>query len=145
MDSVHKGFTLIELMIVVAIVGILAAIALPPYQSYVIRSKVSEALAAMGACKTSIADYVSNRGSLPTDLTASGCANSTTQYVNGVDVTDGVVTVTLRSLTELGAASGATLTLTPAAVSANLSVTTWTCASAGGSPIPPKYLPGSCR
>jgi type IV pilus assembly protein PilA len=142
MKRIQQGFTLIELMIVVAIVGILAAVAIPAYQSYVIRSKVSEALAAMGACKTSIADYAANKGSLPTDITASGCTNAATQYVSSVDVSEGVVTVTLASLGELGAASGATLTLTPAAISTNLSITAWTCAAGT---IPAKYLPGSCR
>ncbi len=143
MKQIQKGFTLIELMIVVTIVGVLAAIAVPSYQSYVIRSKVSEALAAMAACKTSIADYVANKGAFPSDITASGCSNTATQYVGGIDVLDGVVTVTMATLGELGAASGATLTLSPSPiVAANNTITRWTC-SAGT--IPAKYLPGSCR
>ncbi len=66
MKRVQQGFTLIELMIVVAIVGILAAIALPAYQDYVIRSKMSEAVAALAACKTSVQEFASTKSSWPT-------------------------------------------------------------------------------
>src|SRR5512146_482735 len=73
MKRVQQGFTLIELMIVVAIVGILAAIALPAYQDYVVRSKMSEAEAAIAACKTSVSEYTSTHaGNLPADVTAAG-------------------------------------------------------------------------
>src|SRR5437762_13337180 len=72
MKRIQQGFTLIELMIVVAIVGILAAIALPAYQDYVVRSKVSELEAALAACKTSVAEYASSHGSAPADTAASG-------------------------------------------------------------------------
>ncbi len=65
MKRIQQGFTLIELMIVVAIVGILAAIALPAYQDYVVRSKMSETEAAIAACKTSVAEYLSAKGTLP--------------------------------------------------------------------------------
>src|SRR3954451_22638874 len=114
MKRVQQGFTLIELMIVVAIVGILAAIALPAYQDYTIRAKVSEALAAAGACKTSVAEYSANKGTLAPDLTAAGCANQTTQFVSGINVLSGVITVTTSSATELGGAASKTITLTPA-------------------------------
>jgi type IV pilus assembly protein PilA len=83
MKRLQQGFTLIELMIVVAIVGILAAIALPAYQDYVVRSKMSELEAAIAACKTSVAEYTATHaGTLPTDAQA-GCSTTTTQYVNG--------------------------------------------------------------
>src|SRR5438094_8861863 len=72
MKRIQQGFTLIELMIVVAIVGILAAMALPAYQDYVIRSKMSEAEAAIAACKTSVSEYLSTHASLPADNTAAG-------------------------------------------------------------------------
>ena len=75
MKQIQKGFTLIELMIVVAIVGILAAIALPAYQDFIVRSKMSEALAAMAACKTSVAEYASaHGGTLPTTADLAGCS-----------------------------------------------------------------------
>jgi type IV pilus assembly protein PilA len=82
MKRVQQGFTLIELMIVVAIVGILAAIALPAYQDYVVRSKMSEVEAAIAACKTSVSEYVSTHNNFP-DTANSGCSNTTTQYVDG--------------------------------------------------------------
>src|SRR5215468_7950016 len=81
MKRVQQGFTLIELMIVVAIVGILAAIALPAYQDYVVRSKMSETEAAIAACKTSVAEYLSAKGTMPGDNTAAGCSSSGSQYV----------------------------------------------------------------
>src|SRR5215471_17701690 len=89
MKRLQQGFTLIELMIVVAIVGILAAIALPAYQDYVIRSKMSEAEAALAACKTSVSEYISTHsGTWPATQGASGCSTTTTQYVAaGVDAT----------------------------------------------------------
>ncbi len=82
MKRIQQGFTLIELMIVVAIVGILAAIALPAYQDYVVRSKMSETEAAIAACKTSVAEYLSAKGSVPRDNTAAGCSTVQTQYVS---------------------------------------------------------------
>ncbi len=81
MKRLQQGFTLIELMIVVAIVGILAAIALPAYQDYVIRSKMSEGVVALAACKTSIAEYVSTKTTMPADADVAGCSNVATQYV----------------------------------------------------------------
>ena len=74
MKRVQQGFTLIELMIVVAIVGILAAIALPAYQDYIIRSKMSETEAAVAACKTSVAEYTATHAALPADNSAAGCS-----------------------------------------------------------------------
>jgi type IV pilus assembly protein PilA len=85
MKRIQQGFTLIELMIVVAIVGILAAIALPAYQDYIVRSKVSENEAAIAACKTSVAEYVATHLNFP-DLANSGCGNSSTQYVVGTSL-----------------------------------------------------------
>ena len=73
MKRIQQGFTLIELMIVVAIVGILAAIALPAYQDYVVRSKMSEAEAAIAACKTSVSEYLSSHSTVPPNNTAAVC------------------------------------------------------------------------
>src|ERR1051326_6915294 len=81
MKRIQQGFTLIELMIVVAIVGILAAIALPAYQDYIVRSKMSETEAAVAACKTSIAEYVSTHSNFP-DAANAGCSNTGSQYVS---------------------------------------------------------------
>src|SRR6202049_874398 len=79
MKRLQQGFTLIELMIVVAIVGILAAIALPAYQDYVIRSKMSEAIAAIAACKTSVSEYASTKAAYPPLMTDAGWSNTSTK------------------------------------------------------------------
>ena len=143
MKRIQKGFTLIELMIVVAIVGILAAIALPAYQDYTIRARVSEAAAAAGACKTSVAEFVaSNGGTLPSTTTQAGCSgtDASTQFVTSTTVTTaGAITVTLSGDAKLGGATGGTLTLTPTTATGNV-VSTWACSG-----TPQKYMPGSCR
>src|SRR3954451_5071002 len=97
MKRVQQGFTLIELMIVVAIVGILAAIALPAYQDYVIRSKMSEAEAAIAACKTSISEYASTKSNWPANADQAGCSTTPTQYVASLDVTAGNGKITVVS------------------------------------------------
>src|SRR5207247_4445336 len=86
MKRLQQGFTLIELMIVVAIVGILAAIALPAYQDYVIRSKMSEGVAAAAAWKTSISEYASTKNNWRTSADQAGCSTLTTPYVAGLAV-----------------------------------------------------------
>jgi type IV pilus assembly protein PilA len=141
MKRVQQGFTLIELMIVVAIVGILAAIALPAYQDYTIRSRVSEALAAAGACKTQISEYVASRGTVPADLAASGCSDTASKYADAPAITNGVITMTTAAATELGAAAGKTFTLTPVPADGT-PITEWVCAIGT---IPAKYVPASCR
>ena len=139
MKRIQQGFTLIELMIVVAIVGILAAIALPAYQDYVVRSKMSETEAAIAACKTSVAEYLSAKGVQPADNTAAGCSTIQTQYVSssGAGWGSGVISYQSRNT---GASPECTLTLTPTVAGAT--ITTWTgsfstCAS--------KYVPSSFR
>ena len=98
MKRIQQGFTLIELMIVVAIVGILAAIALPAYQDYVIRSKMSEGVAALAACKTSVSEYVSTKTAWPGNADTAGCSTLKTQYVASLTVTgNGVITVTTQN------------------------------------------------
>jgi type IV pilus assembly protein PilA len=127
MKRVQQGFTLIELMIVVAIVGILAAIALPAYQDHTIRSRVSEALAAAGACKTQIAEYVASRGAVPADTAASGCSDVASKYADAPVVAAGVITMTTSAAPELGAAAGTTFTLTPNPADGT-PITEWVCA-----------------
>ena len=138
MKRLQQGFTLIELMIVVAIVGILAAIALPAYQDYVIRSKMSEAEAAIAACKTSVAEYWSTKSGAPADATAAGCSTTASKYVASLAVSNGTISATSQGT---GASPECNLTLTPTTVVAN-QITTWTgtfssCAS--------KYVPSSFR
>ena len=85
MKRIQQGFTLIELMIVVAIVGILAAIALPAYQDYTIRARVTEGITAAGGCKAAVAEYTASNGVLPSDITAAGCQPTSTRYVSSLD------------------------------------------------------------
>ena len=138
MKKNQKGFTLIELMIVVAIVGILAAIALPAYQDYVIRSKVSELEAALAACKTSVAEYASSHGSLPGTTTDAGCSTVTTQYVNGgVSVgASGVITGTTQSI---GTTTNVTLTLTPSAAGATITLWKGTYTAGAANHVPSSF------
>ena len=140
MKRIQQGFTLIELMIVVAIVGILAAIALPAYQDYVIRSKMSEATAAIAACKTSISEFVSSRNAWPADADTAGCSTLATQYVAGLAVNaNGVIVVTTVNT---GSKPGdCILTLTPQLV-AIPDITGWTGSS---SACDAKYVPSTFR
>jgi type IV pilus assembly protein PilA len=143
MKSMQKGFTLIELMIVVAIIAILAAIAIPAYQDYTTRSKVSELIVAADACKTSVAEYFQTQGALPTDTAAAGCSSNATQYVTSLSVASGVITVTADAsgAPHLPAAAAGTFVLTPTSTSTDAPLA-WSCTA---STINKKFLPANCR
>ncbi|HFC5886652.1 TPA: pilin [Neisseria meningitidis] len=100
MNTLQKGFTLIELMIVIAIVGILAAVALPAYQDYTARAQVSEAILLAEGQKSAVTEYYLNHGIWPSDNSAAGVASSSTikgKYVAGVKVEKGVITAEMKS------------------------------------------------
>ncbi|HGJ9860882.1 TPA: pilin, partial [Neisseria gonorrhoeae] len=100
MNTLQKGFTLIELMIVIAIVGILAAVALPAYQDYTARAQVSEAILLAEGQKSAVTEYYPNHGEWPKDNDSAGVASASKiigKYVKQVEVKNGVVTATMKS------------------------------------------------
>jgi type IV pilus assembly protein PilA len=147
MKNMQKGFTLIELMIVVAIIAILAAIAIPAYQNYLIRAQVSEGTVLTDGVKTAVAEYYSNHGGWPTDNTAAGIPTNagsiSGKYVSQVLVSGGVITATFGTTQVNSAISGDTFILSPTNNGGSIA---WTCNSTVNvQTVPAKYLPSSCR
>jgi type IV pilus assembly protein PilA len=135
----NKGFTIIELMIAVAIIGVLAAIAIPAYQNYIIRAKVSEALTFASQAKTSVAEYYQSQGTLPTSNTQAGLATSITgTNVSAVSVdTNGAITVT-ASVSGVNTASS-NIVFTPTTSPSGI---TWVCT---GGNLDNQYRPSNCK
>ena len=164
MKRMQQGFTLIELMIVVAIIGILAAVALPAYQDYTKRAKMSEVVLAASACRTSITEvYQSGNASNAPGVNGWGCESGagtsnpsvTSKYVAAVTTNaDGEITVEAQGFNDTQidgkfvtlAPLSAANTLATFASNAGQALYGWRCgSSADGTTIPSKFLPGSCR
>ncbi|WP_416232082.1 MULTISPECIES: pilin [Acinetobacter] len=151
----QKGFTLIELMIVVAIIGILAAIAIPAYQDYTIRSQASEGPALANGLKTTLAEFYADRGTWPANNAAVGISSAIVgSYVSSIESANGVITVTYGNKANTNKLATNTISIRPA-VSPNGDIS-WVCAYAatpGGTTVvgtatntvEQKYLPAACR
>ncbi|MDP2177653.1 pilin [Methylicorpusculum sp.] len=142
MQKVQQGFTLIELMIVVAIIGILAAVAIPAYQDYIARSQMTEALSLAGGPKTAIAEFWGTNGTFPADNAAAGVAEPDEiagKYVASVEVANGLITATMQTVGVSAGIQGATLLISPSRGAGSIR---WTC-KAGT--VNAKYIPSSCK
>lgn len=134
MKRIQQGFTLIELMIVVAIIGILAAIAVPAYQDYTKKAKVSEVVLAASAGRTCVSEMVQSGSS----SAYSGCSSAnSTKYASSMAVADNTGIITVSGL---GDVAGTTVVLTPTIDTDKDFITSWTCS---GSPL--SLMPGSCK
>jgi len=144
--QLQRGFTLIELMIVVAIIGILAAIAIPQYQDYTIRARVSEGVNLASSAKTAVSEYYNTNKVWPTNAASAGFTSAASAWVGNVDINTGIILVTLSNTASLGGASQGQFNLSPVADANNTSVS-WICRAGGGTgtAVPAKYLPANCR
>ena len=141
MNTMQKGFTLIELMIVVAIIAILAAIAIPAYQDYTIRAQISDGLSLASGSKTAVAEYYQQRGAYPATNAAAGVAAAASirgNFVSSTTIAGGVITVAYNTASTNAKISGSTVLLSPTDRGGSME---WDCTSL----ILDRYLPTQCR
>ena len=155
MNKAQTGFTLIELMIVVAIIGILAAIAIPAYQDYLVRAKMVDLVNAAGVCKTSVADYYQANGMMPPNTAAAGCGTQGTANASPAAIAaNGIITINAigglaAQLT--GSGSGTALSYAPldsagAVAAGGATIAEWNCTAAkSGTTVIAKFAPANCR
>jgi type IV pilus assembly protein PilA len=141
----QKGFTLIELMIVIAIIGILAAVALPAYQDYTIRARMAEPLALLGEAKNSMTEFYIANGTLPANAAQAGIRTIIgTELVSAVGVTNtGNIDVTLTSNSVWGPVGGEAVRLS--LIDTSSGTLEYRCVPTNASTLPTKYLPANCR
>ena len=147
MKKAQQGFTLIELMIVVAIIGILAAVAIPAYQDYLKRSKITEVAATAAACKTSVAEFIAAKSALPANVQEAGCSETLTTYTDGTTVAGAVISVKIKAID--AAVDGKVLTLTAmeedgSVATGTKSISTFKC-STDAANTAWKFFPANCR
>jgi len=142
----EKGFTLIELMMVIAILGILLSIAIPTYQYYSIRARMSEGIAALSGAKLAVSEFRLSEGSFPTSTTVAGFSSPNTKYVTNITVDDSIlatpVLIAEMDETETQAPGDIDIVLVPS-FSGNAVV--WQCGYLGAQSARAQYLPSSCR
>jgi type IV pilus assembly protein PilA len=151
MKKVQQGFTLIELMIVVAIIGILAAVAIPAYQDYTIRAKLTEAMSIASQAKTAVSEFYISQGSMPADQAAAGLDATATNYATTDIVqqmeytrTSATVGVVEMMIQDIGGDTAASDTFILTATGNSTGVQ-WVCSAGGSQAIDAKYLPSNCR